>query len=84
MSNPTEQKPSGVLVLPSVTATIPGPLPSAIVVIGGAGLVACSYADTRSSTQQVLQFLDRMKNAVDDREGNQFRWFNSLGCVYFC
>jgi hypothetical protein len=84
MSNPAKQKPSGVLVLPSVTATIPDPLPSAIVAIGGASLVACSYADAGSSTQQVLQFLDHMKNAVDDREGNQFHWFNSLGCVHFC
>jgi hypothetical protein len=31
-------------------------------------LVACDYADARASIERVLRFLDRMKNAVDDRE----------------
>jgi hypothetical protein len=58
-------------VLHSSTAVASDPSPSAIVVKGGAGLVACDYADARASAQRVLQYLDRMKNVVDDREGSK-------------
>jgi hypothetical protein len=32
--------------------------------------MACSYADIKSSTQRVVQYLERMKSAVDDRGGS--------------
>jgi hypothetical protein len=81
-SKPAEQKPSGALVLPSVIVVVPNPPPSTIVANGGAGLVACSYADARSTAQWVFWFLDHMKNTVDDQEGNQSHFFNSLRYLY--
>jgi hypothetical protein len=36
----------------------------------GAGLVACTYNNTRSSTQRVLRYLESLKDAEADREGN--------------
>jgi hypothetical protein len=56
-------------VLPSSAAVACDPSPSATVIIGGVGLVACDYTDARSFAERVLQFLNRMKNAVDDQEG---------------
>jgi hypothetical protein len=41
-------------VIPSIVATVPKPSPLATVVTGGVGLVACSYANARSSAQWVL------------------------------
>jgi hypothetical protein len=81
-SKAVEQKPSHALVLLSSGATAPDPSPSMTVVKGGTGLVACDYADARAYPQQMLQYLDHMKNAVDDREGNRSDFFKSLGCLY--
>jgi hypothetical protein len=57
-----------MLPLPVATASNPSPLAPAA--RGGAGLVAYDFADARASVQRVLQFLYRMKIAVDDREGD--------------
>jgi hypothetical protein len=57
-----------MLPLPVATASNPSPLAPAA--RGGAGLVAYDFADARASVQRVLQFLDRMKIAVDDRESD--------------
>jgi hypothetical protein len=48
-SGPTKQKPSGTIVLLSPAAAAPNPSPLATVAQGGAGLMACSYANARSS-----------------------------------
>jgi hypothetical protein len=41
--------------------------PSSLV---GAGLTACSNADTRSSSQRIFQYLENLKDVETDREGN--------------
>jgi hypothetical protein len=57
-----------VLPPPSVVASEPSSLAAATK--AALGLVACDYADARASTERVLRFVDRMMNAVDDREGD--------------
>jgi hypothetical protein len=81
-SKAVEQKPSHALVLLSSGATAPNPSPSMTVVKGGTGLVVCDYADAGAYAQRVLQYLEHMKNMVDDREGNRSNFFKSLGCLY--
>jgi hypothetical protein len=65
------QKPSvSAFILSSFTTTAS---PSSLV--GAAktltGLMACDYAEARASVHSEFQFLDRMKNVVDDREGKR-------------
>jgi uncharacterized OsmC-like protein len=36
----------------------------------GAGLMACSNADAMSSAKQILQYLESLKDAEANREGN--------------
>jgi hypothetical protein len=62
--------PSAVAMVlpPSVAASRPSSL--VVATKAASGLVACDYANARASAHRVLQFLDRMKNAVNDREGD--------------
>jgi hypothetical protein len=53
---------------PSVAASRPSSL--VVATKAASELVACDYADARASAHRVLQFLDRMKNAIDNREGD--------------
>jgi hypothetical protein len=52
---------------PPASASEPSSSASAIEALWG--LVACEYAVARASAHQVLQFLDKMKNTADDRDG---------------
>jgi hypothetical protein len=45
------------------------PSPSAIATKVTSGLVSCDYAEARASAHQLLPFLNRIKSAIDDREG---------------
>jgi hypothetical protein len=51
------------------------PSPSVGATKVSSGLVACEYAESRAFAHRVLQFFDRMKNAIDDQEGE---WCNQL------
>jgi hypothetical protein len=64
-SKATEQKSVNVLTTPSgASASTPPPLV-------GADLMVCSYNDTRSSAQWVLQYLESLKDAEANRQGNR-------------
>jgi hypothetical protein len=64
-SKAAEQKPVNVLATSSRAAALaPPPLV-------GAGLMACSYNNARSSAQRVLRYLESLKDAEADREGNR-------------
>jgi hypothetical protein len=78
-----KQKPSGVLVPPSMTIAS-ALTPSATIAKGGAGLTTCNYANARSSTQLTLQCLESLKNMEADREGNGSCSFDASCCLYFC
>jgi hypothetical protein len=55
-----------VLPPPSVAASEPSS--SVVATKAASGLVECDYADVRASAEQVLRFLDRMKNVVVGKE----------------
>jgi hypothetical protein len=60
-----EQGPVNMQTTSSMAATsAPRPL-------AGAYLMACSNADARSSGQRVLQYLESMKDAEAEQEGNR-------------
>jgi hypothetical protein len=63
------KKPPVCVFMPSSLAFASGPASLAGATKAPSGLVACDYSEARASAHQVLQFLDRMKNGVDDREG---------------
>jgi hypothetical protein len=79
-SKPVDWKPSGVVVMLPPMATTSDPSSSVATTQMGAGLVACNYADARTSAPWVLQFLDHMENVLDDREGNWSDFSNPLHC----
>jgi hypothetical protein len=63
-------------VIPSLAAASTSS-PSVIVVKRGAGLMTCNYASARSFAQQVLQYLESLKNMEADWEGNRSHSFKS-------
>jgi hypothetical protein len=64
-SKAIEQKPVDKLMTSSM-ATATAPPPSV-----GAGLMACTYNDTRSSAQRVLSYLESLKDVKADQKGNR-------------
>jgi hypothetical protein len=73
-------KPSGTLAMSSV-ATASASSPSATIVKGRVGLMACNYASVKYFAQQLLQYLESLKNMEVEREGNRFHSF-SLYCNF--
>jgi hypothetical protein len=72
-SKVAKQKPVNMLVTSSGAATsAPPPL-------AGVGLTTCSYNDIRHSAQRVLRYLESMKDAEANREGNG----SSFHCYIF-
>jgi hypothetical protein len=59
-----------------VLATSSGATASAPPPLAGVGLTTCSYNDARHSIQWVLQYLESLKDAETDQEGNR----SSLHC----
>jgi hypothetical protein len=55
--------------------------PSATIVKGRVGLMACNYASVKYFAQQLLQYLESLKNMEVEREGNRFHSF-SLYCNF--
>jgi hypothetical protein len=51
------------------------PSSSAAAVEASSGLVAYEYVEDKAFAHRVLQFLDKMKSAVDDREGEHSSFF---------
>jgi hypothetical protein len=68
VSKPTELQPSAAAVMSPPSAVASGPPSLAAATKGASGLVAYDYSDVRASVLLVIQFLDRMKSAVDDWE----------------
>jgi hypothetical protein len=54
---------------------------SASLPLVGVGLMTCSNVDARSSTQQILQYLESLKDVEADQEGIRFS-FTALGCLF--
>jgi hypothetical protein len=65
-SNAVARQPVGKQTILSVTAAS---VPPHVV---GIGLTICSNAEARQPTQRVLQYLESLKNADVEQEGNQF------------
>jgi hypothetical protein len=62
-SKAVEQQPVNVQTTPSLTVVSASPP------LAGACLMACSNVDARSSTQQILRYLESLKDAEADQEG---------------
>jgi hypothetical protein len=43
--------------------------------------MTCSNVDARSSTQQILRYLESLKDVEADQEGIRFS-FTALGCLF--
>jgi hypothetical protein len=70
VSKPDDREPSAVVVMPPPSTAATEPSSSIDATKVASGLVACDYVDARASVERVLWFLDRMKNVIDDREGD--------------
>jgi hypothetical protein len=70
------QKPSATLAISSAAAAFASS-PSVTVVKRGVGLMACNYTSAMSFAQQLLQYLESLKNMEAGREGNRSHSFNS-------
>jgi hypothetical protein len=78
-SKAVEQKHVDVLAISSIaTATASAPPPSM-----GAGLMACTYNDTRSSAQWVLSYLESLKDVEVDQKGNRPS-LTASNYLFFC
>jgi hypothetical protein len=62
-------------------ASTSDPSSSAAVVEVPSGLTACEYAEIRAFAHRVLQFIDKMKIAADERDGEYLS--NSCSIVVF-
>jgi hypothetical protein len=49
----------------------------------GTGLTTCSNVDAMSFAQRILQYLESLKDAGDDREGNMPS-FTASRYLFFC
>jgi hypothetical protein len=76
-SKAAEQQPVNVQTTPSL-AVASAPPPST-----GTSLTHYSNADARSSTQRILRYLESLKDAEADWEGN-ISIFTALGYSFFC
>jgi hypothetical protein len=64
-SKAADQQPVNVQLTPSLAVVYVSLL------LAGTCLTACSNADVMSSTQRILQYLESLKDAKADREGNR-------------
>jgi hypothetical protein len=73
----TEQQPIIMQIKPSMAAT------SAFPPVAGTCLMACSNADVWHCAQRVLKYVESLKDAEVDQEGNKSS-FTTSGYLLFC